>query len=75
MPRVGERVALFVRSWLNIVVNGSGTPDFLVVSFKVVPVVTGTPRFGSAAGTITMRDDFDAPLDECEALMRCRCGD
>jgi len=39
-------------------------------AFKLVPVVTGTPRFGSAAGKIIMRDDFDAPLEEFEEYYR-----
>jgi len=37
--------------------NGSGV--------RLVPVaVRGGPRFGSAQGMFTMRDDFDAPLDD-----------
>ena len=30
----------------------------------------GTPKFGSAKGLITMRDDFDAPLEEFEEYMK-----
>jgi antitoxin (DNA-binding transcriptional repressor) of toxin-antitoxin stability system len=32
---------------------------------RLVPVIpTGRPRFGSARGMFTMRDDFDAPLED-----------
>jgi antitoxin (DNA-binding transcriptional repressor) of toxin-antitoxin stability system len=32
---------------------------------RLVPVASkGRPRFGSARGMFTMRDDFDAPLDD-----------
>ncbi len=33
-------------------------------AFKLVPLVTGSPVFGSAAGKIIIRDDFDAPLGQ-----------
>ena len=37
-------------------------------AFRLVPVVQHRPRpvFGSARGLITMRDDFDAPLEGFE---------
>ena len=32
---------------------------------RLVPVESrGRPRFGSAEGIFTMRDDFDAPLED-----------
>ncbi|HWE95951.1 MAG TPA: type II toxin-antitoxin system prevent-host-death family antitoxin [Tepidisphaeraceae bacterium] len=33
---------------------------------RLVPIspIEGRPQFGSAMGTVTMSDDFDAPLDD-----------
>lgn len=39
---------------------------------KLVPLAQAKPRpqFGSAAGLITMSDDFDAPLEDFNDYMR-----
>jgi antitoxin (DNA-binding transcriptional repressor) of toxin-antitoxin stability system len=36
-------------------------------AFRLVLLPSGTPKFGSAAGQITIRADFDDPLPEFEA--------
>jgi antitoxin (DNA-binding transcriptional repressor) of toxin-antitoxin stability system len=42
-----------------VIARGDGT------AVRLVPVaLAGTPRFGSARGLFTMRDDFDAPLED-----------
>jgi antitoxin (DNA-binding transcriptional repressor) of toxin-antitoxin stability system len=38
---------------------------------QLVPVVTtGRPRFGSAAGLISMAEDFDTPLEDFSEYMQ-----
>jgi antitoxin (DNA-binding transcriptional repressor) of toxin-antitoxin stability system len=38
---------------------------------QLVPVVgTGRPRFGSAAGMVSMAEDFDAPLEDFREYMQ-----
>jgi antitoxin (DNA-binding transcriptional repressor) of toxin-antitoxin stability system len=38
---------------------------------QLVPVApAGQPRFGSAAGMISMSEDFDAPLDDFREYMQ-----
>ncbi len=36
-------------------------------SFKLVPVESPRPKFGSARGLVEMSEDFDAPLEDFEA--------
>jgi antitoxin (DNA-binding transcriptional repressor) of toxin-antitoxin stability system len=45
-----------------------GSPQHVV---QLVPVESPKPRpkFGSAAGMISMRDDFDAPLEDFREYM------
>ena len=47
------------------------TPDNQPVG-KLVPLPRNTPRprFGSAAGLITMSEDFDAPLEDFKDYMQ-----
>ena len=38
---------------------------------QLVPVVvSGRPRFGSAAGLVSMTDDFDSPLEDFREYMQ-----
>ena len=38
---------------------------------QLVPVVvSGRPQFGSAAGLVSMTDDFDAPLEDFHEYMQ-----
>jgi prevent-host-death family protein len=42
-----------------VVIRGEGN------AVRLVPIeAEGRPRFGSARGMFTMRDDFDAPLED-----------
>lgn len=35
-------------------------------AFRLIPVITPTPVFGSARGRVRMSDDFDAPVEGFE---------
>lgn len=43
--------------------------DQQVVQLVLVRSPAARPRFGSAAGLITMADDFDAPIPDLEEYM------
>ena len=66
MIRIPERGA---RARLDDLIGRAAAGEEVVVvredgaAVRLVPEPP-TPRFGSARGTFTMRDDFDAPLED-----------
>lgn len=64
--RLGELVAA-ARRGDEVVITEEDRP-----AGRLVPIASAKPRprFGSEQGKITMRDDFDEPLEEFEEYMQ-----
>jgi antitoxin (DNA-binding transcriptional repressor) of toxin-antitoxin stability system len=45
------------------------TQDQHIMQLVPVASTAGHPQFGSAKGTVTMADDFDAPLEDFDEYM------